>query len=269
LLHSPAALISTVVLLLIILAAVAAPVLAPYSPLQIDPAARLQGPSLAHLFGTDELGRDLFSRALYGARVSLLTAAIAVVGATIIGVPLGLLGGYFGGWSDALLMRSVDILLSIPAILIAMGLIVILGPSTLNAAIAITVISVPAFARITRSNTLRLRNEDYVTSTRIAGATHGYVLFRTILPNTLAPILVQMTVTGATAILFEAGLSYLGLGTQPPTPSWGQMLSEGQTYLHQAPWYAIAPGVFLTLTVVALDVLSRFIQRAVATQAAP
>ena len=247
----------------------AAPVLAPYSPLQIDPAARLQGPSLAHLFGTDELGRDLFSRAIYGARVSLLTAAIAVVGATIIGVPLGLLGGYFGGWSDALLMRSVDILLSIPAILIAMGLIVILGPSTLNAAIAITVISVPAFARITRSNTLRLRHEDYVTSTRIAGATHGYVLFRTILPNTLAPILVQMTVTGATAILFEAGLSYLGLGTQPPTPSWGQMLSEGQTYLHQAPWYAIAPGVFLTLTVVALDVLSRFIQRAVATQAAP
>lgn len=261
LVRSPSTMIASVVLLGSIVVTVAAPLVAPYGPNDTNILLALHGPSTAHWFGTDELGRDLLSRVIYGGRVSLLTAAIAVGGATVLGAAIGLVSGYFGGWIDSLSMRVVDILLSIPAILIAMGLIVVIGRGTLNAALAVTVISIPAFARITRASTLGLRRLDFVVATRIAGGRNWYLLTRTILPNVLSPILVQMVVTAATAILFESGLSFLGLGTQPPTPSWGQMLSASQNYLQQNPWYGIAPGLFLTATVVSLDVIARALQR--------
>lgn len=258
---SPAAAVAVAVVVASIVVAVAAPLIAPYNPDATNILQRLQGPSAAHWFGTDELGRDLLSRVIYGGRVSLLTAGIAVAGASVVGVTLGMVSGYFGGWAETLIMRVIDILLAIPAILLAMGLIAVIGRGTLNAAIAVTVVSAPAFARIARASTLSLRQSDFIASTRIAGASNRYLLARTILPNILNPIVVQMAITGATAILFESGLSFLGLGTQPPTPSWGQMLSDSETYLTQTPWYGVAPGLFLTVNVLALDVVSRFLQR--------
>lgn len=255
--RSPSLVIGGVILTLLGLMAALAPVLAPYDPLATAPAEAFQPPSGEHWFGTDELGRDLYSRALYGARASLLTGLLATLGAAAVGVPLGLLSGYFGKWVDALIMRAVDIQIAIPAILLALIIIVLTGRGFTSSIIAVGVASIPSFARIVRAQTLAIKEEEYVTAVTAMGGGHAYTMLRTILPNAWGPIIVQLVITASVAILLEASLSFLGLGTQPPDPTWGDMLRTGKGFLDNAPYYAILPGVMLTLTVLSLDLLGR------------
>jgi peptide/nickel transport system permease protein len=259
--QSPSLVIGGTIILLLALVAALAPVLSPYNPLALDPVKAFQSPSGAHWFGTDELGRDLFSRSLYGARVSLLTGFFATMVATAIGVPLGLVSGYFSRWADAVIMRAVDILVAIPAILLALIIIVLAGRGFFSSVIAVGVASIPAFARIVRASTLSIKEEEYVTAVKALGGRHGYTMLRTILPNAWGPIIVQMVVTAAVAILLEAALSFLGLGTQPPTPSWGDTLRTGKGFLNNAPYYAVLPGILLTITVLSLDLVGRGLQK--------
>lgn len=249
------------VLAALLVVALAAPLLTPHDPLALQPAAAFAPPSAAHPFGTDELGRDLLSRVLAGTRISVGTALAVVVIASVIGVPLGLVAGYTGGWVDAIIMRLIDALLAFPAILLALGLVVVLGQNTINSAVAVAVVSVPAIARLVRASAMQQKAQDYVEAARVIGATRTRVMFRTILPNCLPPLLVQLAITATWAVLLEASLSFLGLGTQPPTPSWGQMLNTSRNYLYRAPWYGLFPGVFLMVLVVALNSLADVAQR--------
>jgi peptide/nickel transport system permease protein len=244
--------------------AVTAPLVGRYDPLVQDRQSRFEAPSLRHPFGTDEFGRDLWSRAVHGARVSLLAAAAVVLVAGLVGVPLGLLGGYAGGWTDTVIMRFLDFLLAVPAILLAMAIIAVLGPGVLNAVLAVAVVSIPAFARIARASTLALKEREFVLAARAMGGGPGYLMFRTILPNAASPLLVQATVAAAYAILLEAALSFLGLSARPPQPSWGSMLNTGRSFLYQAPWYGLFPGVMITLAVLSLNGLADGLQRAFA-----
>lgn len=232
-------------------------------PLATTPRDPFQPPSRAYLFGTDDLGRDLFSRTIYGARVSLGTAIVVVIAAAGIGVPLGLVAGYREGFADALMMRAVDVVLAFPAILLAMGLIAVIGAGWLNGALAVTIVSIPAFARLTRASVLQEKQKEYVMAARTAGAGPGRILVLTILPNCLGPLLVQAAFVATWAILLEAALSFLGLGVKPPTPSWGQMLSAGKTFLYRAWWYGFFPGLALTLVVLALNTIGETTQRLV------
>lgn len=233
------------------------------SPLKTSPRAAFKPPSAAHWFGTDDLGRDLFARTVYGARVSLGTAIAVVALAAVVGVPIGLLAGYREGVLDALLMRLIDVLLAFPAILLAMGLIAVIGQGWVNGAIAVTIVSVPAFARLTRASTLTQKQQEYVMAARTIGASSSRIMVRTILPNCLGPLLVQAAFVATWAILLEAALSFLGLGVKPPTPSWGQMLSDGKTNLYRAWWYGFFPGLLLTLVVLALNSLGGLAERVV------
>jgi len=243
-------------LLVISLTAIFADLL-PLHPFDQDLVNSLQGPSPDHWFGTDELGRDILSRVIYGARTSLLTAACAAIIAVVIGVPIGLVAGYFGGWRDAVLMRAIDVLMSLPAILFAMALIAVLGRSQVAAFVAVGLTGIPAFARITRAQVLSLRKQDFVTAVEAFGGTATYSMFRSILPNSWSPILVQIVVLCSIAVLLEAALSFLGVGVAPPTPSWGEMLQTGKSYLHEAPYYAVLPGLALTLTILSFDAIGR------------
>jgi ABC-type dipeptide/oligopeptide/nickel transport system permease subunit len=222
-----------------------------------DFTAMLQGPNRVHWFGTDELGRDILARVVFGARTSLITAAGSVAIAALIGVPIGLVAGFFGGWRDSLLMRFVDVLLSLPGILFAMAMIAVLGRSQMAALIAVGVTGIPSFARITRAQVLSLRKRDFVTAVEALGGSSGYSMFRTVLPNSWSPILVQAVILSAVAILIEASLAFLGIGIPPPTPSWGEMLRTGKSFLHDAPTYAILPGLVLTVTILSLDTIGR------------
>ncbi|MHB1533384.1 MAG: ABC transporter permease [Acidimicrobiales bacterium] len=217
----------------------------------------LQSPSIAHPFGTDELGRDILARTIYGSRISLLTAALATFIAVVAGIPIGLAAGFFAGKTDAVLMRAMDVLLSIPAVVLAMTMIAVLGTGTFNAIYAIGIIGIPSIARLTRAGVLAERDAEYVVGTRALGASRRYILLRTILPNISSPIIAQMAITAEIAILLQAALSFLGLGTPPPTPTWGQMLSDSQSFLAQAPWYGLFPGIVLTITVLCLDIVAR------------
>jgi peptide/nickel transport system permease protein len=256
----PTSAVAVALLGAIVLLSLLAPLIAPHDPLDTNLALQFQPPSAAYPFGTDELGRDLFSRVLYGGRSALLTAVGSVAIAALVGIPLGLIAGYFGGWADGVAMRVVDVLLAIPAILIALGLIAMFGRGTLNVIVAVGVVNIPAFARITRASTLAVKEHDFVLATQAMGAGYSYLLPITILPNAAGPILVQVAVTGATAILLASALSFLGLGIQPPTPDWGSMLSVGRQHLFEAPWYGIFPGLAIALTVFALDELSKALQ---------
>jgi peptide/nickel transport system permease protein len=222
-----------------------------------DLAAMLEGPSRSHPFGTDELGRDILARVVHGARTSLLTALGAVAIAAAIGVPVGLVAGFFGGWRDAVLMRAVDVLLALPGILFAMVLIAILGRSQFAALVAVGITGVPGFARVTRAEAMRLRARDFVAASRALGSRPFDTMARTVLPNAWSPILVQAVVLVSFAILVEAALAFLGVGIPPPTPSWGEMLRTGKEYLYEAPTYAVLPGLALTLTILAFDTLGR------------
>jgi ABC-type dipeptide/oligopeptide/nickel transport system permease subunit len=226
-------------------------------PLKQDLVSSLDGPSRAHWFGTDELGRDIVARVVSGARTSLMTAAGAVTVAAVIGVPIGLVSGYFGGWRDAVLMRAVDVLLALPGILFAMAMIAVLGRSQAAALVAVGITGIPSFARVTRAQVLSLRRRDFVLAVEAFGGTPGYNMLRTVLPNAWSPILVQVVVLSSVAILLEAALAFLGVGIPPPTPSWGEMLRTGKNYLYEAPSYAVLPGLVLTLTILSFDTIGR------------
>lgn len=261
LLRRPGALLSLLFLAGLMALALLARWVLPYDPLEQDFGAMLQGPGREHWFGTDELGRDILARVVHGARTSLVTAAGAVTIAAVLGVPIGLLAGFFGGWRDTLLMRFVDVLLSLPGILFAMALIAVLGRSQTAALVAVGITGIPSFARITRAQVLSLRQRDFVIAVEALGGSSAYNMFRTVLPNSWSPILVQVVVLSSVAILIEASLAFLGVGIPPPTPSWGEMLRTGKTFLHDAPTYAVLPGLVLTLTILSLDTLGRALSR--------
>lgn len=229
----------------------------PLDPLAQSIADSLKPPSAESWFGTDELGRDILARVVYGARTSLVTAFGAVLIAALIGVPVGLAAGFYGDWRDSLLMRCIDVLLALPNILFAMTLIAVLGRSQGAALIAVGVAGIPGFARIARAQVMALRQLDFVTAVRSFGGGPGYLMFRTILPNILSPLVVQAIVLASIAILLEAALAFLGVGVPPPTPSWGEMLRTGKSYLYEAPTYAVLPGLVLTLTILSLDTIGR------------
>lgn len=255
LLRNPLAMIAGLVLLALIAAALFGTVLAPYGYNEVDVANRLQAPSATHWFGTDELGRDVFSRVVLGARASLQVGAVAVGISLVAGVTIGLVAGYFGRWLDDVLMRFTDVLFAFPAILMAIVVMAILGAGMTNAMIAIGIVYTPIFARITRASVLGVREEVFVRAARSAGADDTRIMIRHVLPNVAAPIIVQTSISLAFAILSEAALSFVGLGTQPPDPSWGRMLSEGRGFLEQAWWMALFPGIAIFVTVLSFNIL--------------
>ena len=251
----PAAIAALAVVLGFIVAALAAPRLAPYDPNAIDYRALRKPPSAAHRLGTDEVGRDVLSRLLWGARASLLAGVIPVAIAVALSVPLGLLSGCVGGWIDGLIMRINDAMLSIPFLIVAIALAAFLGPGLGNAMIAIGIAALPTFVRLVRGTVLAIRTEEYVEAAQALGCSQPRVALRHILPNTLPPLFVQASITVAAAIIAEASLSFLGLGQQPPAPSWGSMLNAAQRYLGPAPWMALYPGLMIFGIVMALNVL--------------
>ena len=249
------ALFGLIVLALLVLAALLGPTLAPYGYNEVVVTDRLQAPSFTHVFGTDNLGRDVFSRVLLGAWVSLKVGAVAVGISLTAGTLVGLLAGFYGGKLDDFLMRSMDVLFAFPALLMAIAVLAILGPGTTNAMIAIGIVYTPIFARITRGSVLSVREDVFVRAARSVGASDARLLRLHILPNVAAPIIVQTTISLAFAILTEATLSFLGLGTQPPNPSWGRMLAEGRGFMQQAWWMAVFPGLAIFVTVLAFNVI--------------
>ncbi len=249
------ALIGLWVVLTIAAAAIFAPWLVRASPIKPDFGLVLAPPSLAHPMGTDDLGRDEFSRVIFGARIALLAGVISVSIAVVIGLPVGLLSGYYGGRVDDVVMRLTDALLSFPFLVLALALVAILGAGVDKAMIAIGLVFTPRFIRLSRAQVLGEREQPYVEAARAMGAGDGRILWRHLLPNSLSPLLVQASLDMAGAITAEATLSFLGLGTQPPTPAWGSMLNLAQSYLSTAPWTAIFPGLAIFLTVLALNLL--------------
>ncbi|MBV7332720.1 ABC transporter permease [Chloroflexi bacterium TSY] len=235
--------------------------IAPYDPVEQDVPNRLQYPSVEHLFGTDELGRDIFSRVVHGAKTSLTTAIIAVLVSLLLGVPIGLVSGYAGGRVDEILSRATDILLAFPGILVAMTIIAITGRNPIMVATAIGIVATPAFVRVTRAIALTIKAHPYVDAVRSAGASDFYIMFLTILPNAFNEIYVQALLIASRAIIIAASLSFLGLGIPPPAPSWGGMLNQSRNYLHQMPWYGVFPGLFIALLVLAFQLLSNSLQQ--------
>lgn len=249
------AVVALLFLALLMLCALLPGRIAPYDALAQNMKVRLHPPSLDHLFGTDDLGRDILSRLIFGARISLEVGVVAVAISATIGVLVGIVAGYFGGATDALLMLFMDIIFAFPAILLAIAIMAILGPSTLNVMIAVGIVYIPIFARIVRGTTLELKINDYVIAAQSVGAKSSTILRRHILPGTLGPLTVQITLSLAFAILAEAALSFLGLGTQPPDPSWGSMLSFGREWVREAPWFSFFPGLAIFITVLSLNLV--------------
>jgi peptide/nickel transport system permease protein len=232
-----------------------APILAPYDPVAADFANVLAPPNTAHPFGTDDVGRDVLSRVIHGSQVSLEAGLFTVTVALLVGLPLGLVAGYAGGRIDDAVMRAVEVVLAFPTLVLALGITAVLGPKLLHALVAIGVVFVPHFARLVRGQVLSVKENDFVVAARAVGASDARVMRLHVLPNCLAPILVQATYSIAFAILVEAALSFLGLGTQPPTPSWGIMLAAGRGYLEQAPWLGAFPGLAIFVTVLGFNLL--------------
>jgi peptide/nickel transport system permease protein len=254
-LKRPPAVFGLVFSTVVIAVALLAPVVAPIDPAAQDFEATLQQPGGAHLLGTDELGRDVLSRVIFGARASLQAGVLAILLAVVVAVPLGLVAGYYRGWWDPIISRFTDVLLSFPYLVLAVGLAAILGPSLMNATIALGINQIPVFIRVTRGEVLGLREEDFVAGAVADGAGDRSILTRHILPNTISPLLVQATVAIPQAIIGESLLSFLGLGVQPPTPSWGVMLSQAQSYIAQGPWLALFPGLAIFLTTLSFNLL--------------
>jgi peptide/nickel transport system permease protein len=239
--------------MLLLLVALLAPVIVPYDPIAGEGVNRLLSPSLAHPFGTDTFGRDILSRVIYGARVSLLVGIASIALGTVAGTILGLSAGYFGGRWDNLVCRILDVFFGIPALLFAMALSASLGTGLVNPIVSIAVINVPFFARMARGPTLVEKSKEYVLAARSIGATDGRILARGILPNILPYVLIQASLSVSYAILIESALSFIGLGIQPPTAAWGSMLSENQTFLELAPWTSIFPGLAIVVTVLGFN----------------
>jgi peptide/nickel transport system permease protein len=254
--RNPLGAFGAVILAALLVTAALAPVIAPYDPNKSLSHARLLGPSASHLMGTDNLSRDLLSRIVYGARVSLYVGFASVLFGVVFGTALGLLSGYAGGWLDNTLQRAVDIMMAMPSLILAMALVAMLGPSLRNITLAIAVGAVPSSARIIRGTVLSVKQEDYVVSARVVGATTTRIVYRHVLPNTLAPLIVIGSLAFGAAIIAEASLSFLGLGVQPPTPSWGVMLSgTSRRFMLVAPWMAIFPGLAISLVIFGINVL--------------
>lgn len=243
------------VVALISFMAVFGPVITPYDPNGMDFTVRFASPSLAHPFGTDDFGRDILARIIYGARVSLLVGVVAVGLAATLGTTLGLLSGYGSRLLDEVIMRAMDVLYAFPAILLALAIMAALGRGVTNAMIAIGIVYIPIFARLTRGAVLGVRNQEFVVAARTLGAGDARILVQHILPNVLAPVIVETSLSLAFAILAEAALSFFGLGTQPPDPSWGRMLSEGRSFFRQSIWLAIFPGLAIMVTVMGFNFL--------------
>lgn len=250
-----AGVVGGLLVLVVTLCAVFAPLVTAYDPVALDAPARLQGPSLAHPVGTDQYGRDTFTRIAYGGRVSLLVAFSSVALAALLGGTLGLLSGFYRGWFDALLMRVTDVILSFPAILLAIALLAFFGGGTLNLVLAIGIIYTGPFVRVAWAAVFMVREELYVEAGRALGANDLRVLLFAVLPNAAAPLIVETTLRLAYAILAEASLSFLGLGAQPPAPSWGQMIADGRSFLALSPWATVAPGLAIMVTVLGFNLL--------------
>ena len=255
LLRNPVSAAAALVLVALVLVALLDTAIAPSGPNEVDVASRLQPPSAAHWFGTDELGRDVLSRVVLGAAVSLRVGLVAVGIALVAGVTIGLVAGFYGRWVDDALMRAMDVLFAFPAFLMAIAVLAVLGPGTTNAMVAIGIVYTPIFARVTRSAVLSVREEVFVRASRSVGASDGRLLLHHVLPNAAPPIIVQASVSLAFAVLAEAALSFVGLGTQPPAPSWGRMLAEGRGFIDLAWWMAVFPGLAIVVTVLAFNLL--------------
>lgn len=247
--------VGVVVILAVLAIAAAAPAIAPYDPIANDLRARLQPPSRAHVFGTDDFGRDVFSRVVWGTRTSLLVAAIVVAVAALGGAVVGLVSGYTGGRLDDVVMRVIDVLLAFPALLLALAVMAALGSSLVNVILAVAVAFLPRFARLQRSVVLSVREREFVMAAEALGSPRLRVLWRHVMPNCLAPVIVMSTVSAADAILVEASLSFLGLGVQPPAPTWGAVISDGRSFLQNAPWISGLSGVAIMCTVLGLNLL--------------
>jgi peptide/nickel transport system permease protein len=253
--HHPAFAVGLGLTLAIVGTAICSLVYTPRDPLRMELASRLQAPSAAHLMGTDQYGRDLLSRVMRGAIASLAVGAVAVGIGMGVGVILGAAGGWVGGWIDEAVMRLTDAVYGFPAVLSALLVTAVFGPGVLISMVAVGIAYVPVFARLSRASVLALRAQEFVTAARALGARDGAILRRHILPNAVSPLIVQATISFPLAILAEAALSYLGLGTQPPNPSWGLMLREAQNFLQLSPWYAVFPGAAIALAVLAFNLL--------------
>lgn len=252
---NPRAALGVILVSIAAVAAIGAPLIAPFEPDKPDFTAMLAPPSLQHLFGTDELGRDVFSRVVFGARASLFVGFASVAGALVVGTTIGLIAGYLGRWVDAALMRVMDVVFAFPSILLALAITAVLGPSLGNAILAIAVVNLPIFARIARAQTLVVRQLDFVEAKRALGFGSANILAKTIAPNIMAPIIVQGSLLFAAAIITESYLSFLGLGVQPPTPTWGNMLRSAIGFLDMAPWLAWFPGVAIFVTVLGFNLV--------------
>lgn len=240
---------------IVVIAAITAPIIAPYDPIATAPRESLQGPSLEHLLGTDQLGRDVLSRIIFGSRVSIMVGVVAVGLAMVVGVPFGLISGYFGGLIDHVIMRTMDAVIAFPALVLALAIVGALGAGTFQVMVAIGISSVPLYARLTRGQVLTIREQDYVHAARALGASDLRVVARHVLPNSLSPLIVQGSLGVAFAILAEAGLSFLGVGVQPPSPTWGGMLSKALPLIERAPLLSIFPGIAIFVTVLAINTL--------------
>lgn len=241
--------------ILFILLAVAADWIAPYGFRETEMANKHLPPSPEHWFGTDEFGRDIFSRVIYGARISLWVGFVAVAGSAVVGSALGIIAGFYGRWLDGIISRLFDILLAFPSILLAIAIVAVLGPSLQNALIAIAVINIPTFGRLVRSRVLSVKQEEYILSAKAIGMKDGRILLHHVLPNSLAPIIVQGSLAIATAIIEAAALGFLGLGAQPPTPEWGKMLADSKDFILTAPWTVFFPGIAIMLTVLGFNLI--------------
>lgn len=253
LLSNPVTAVSAAVLLAVLVLAVAASWIAPYGINDIDVPSALQGPGTAHWFGTDELGRDVFSRALVAIAASLRVAVVSVAIAAVVGVTVGVLAGYRGGWIDTVAMRVVDVMFAFPVLLLALAIVAVLGPGSTTTMLAIGIVYIPIFARVARASALGVRVEPFVAVSRSMGTGDGYILARHILPNIAGPLIVQLSLSLAFAILAEAALSFLGLGIQPPQPSLGRMIFDAQGFVTLAWWMAVFPGAAIVVTVLAFN----------------
>ena len=243
------------ILLFFVIIAIFAPLIATHDPREADVTTRLEGWSTDHYFGTDVVGRDIFSRIIYGSQISLKIGLVAMTLSISAGAMLGIFAGYYGGWLDNVIMRVMDMMLPLPSILLAMVIVAILGTSLTNAIIAVSIVYIPQYARILRASVLKIREQDYVTAARVIGASDFRILWNAILPNCVAPLIVQSTLGMGEAILVAAGLSFLGLGAEVGEPEWGAMLNENRQLIRRAPWTVMTPGIAIFLTVLGFNLL--------------
>lgn len=249
------AIVGTCIVFFFIIIAFIAPWIAPYEVDKINLKDKLLSPSSEHWFGTDDFGRDIFSRVVHGAKISLTVGFLSVLGSVVAGTLLGIVAGYYGRWVDAIISRIFDIMLAFPSILLAIAVVAILGPSLRNALIAIAIVNIPNFGRLVRSRVLSVKQEEYIMAARAVGMKDSRILFMHILPNSISPVIVQATLAIATAIIEAAALGFLGLGAQPPTPEWGKMLADSKNFITQAPWTLFFPGIAIMLTVLGFNLM--------------